>query len=650
MFHKLLIRQLKKNNLNENTLPNEEQWKNLLKSISRSYQDADQERYLLERSLMISSDEMQAVYEQLQASETRYVLAAQGANDGLWDWNLLNEDVYYSQRWAEILGMMPEPGKVPCKDCWLERIHPDDHYRVVSELEAHIAGKTQHFHNEHRVLHSDGKYRWVLIRGLAVRDENEKAYRIAGSLTDITERKTAEEKLAHDAVHDALTSLPNRKLLMARIQKSLQRKQKDAKYGFAVLFIDLDRFKIINDSMGHQAGDELLLRITKRLQNIVRPMDMLARLGGDEFIILLENVKDQEQVTTISGRVLAKLQEPIRVENQEIYTSASIGVALASAEYDSPDDMVRDADLAMYRAKVKGKGRTEIFDTKMHAGAVSLLQTEIDLRSGIERKEFILHYQPIVSLDSDEIIGFESLVRWKHPTKGMIPPNDFIPIAEETGLILPLGKWVLWESCRQMQEWQSLYPWAENMIISVNLSARQLEKLDLIEEVAEALEATQFNPNNLKLEITESVIMGNAEQAEVTVKKLCEMGVRVSIDDFGTGYSSLSYLHRFPIDTLKVDRSFINRIGCEKENAEIVQTIVTLACNLGMEVVAEGVETKEQLDFLKQVHCRYGQGYFYSRPLSNDMATEMIQNLEGKFEMPLNATTIEITQIDNFLH
>jgi diguanylate cyclase (GGDEF)-like protein/PAS domain S-box-containing protein len=638
MFHSLLKRQLKKNSLDDNLTPTLEQWQSFLAGVNRVYQETDQERYLLERSLAISSNEMREMFERLSESETRYALAAKGANDGLWDWNLETDHIFYSDRCLEILGVDVQTSNRPTRAWWFERIHPDDKDRFLADFSRHIKGETPNFHNEHQVLHCDGNYRWVLVRGIAVRDEQGHAFRLVGSLTDVTERKTAEEKLAHDATHDALTGASNRKFLINRLKRSLERMKLGENYCFAALFIDLDRFKSINDTMGHQVGDELLVKITQKLKSLIRPRDMLARLGGDEFVILVENASQKRQVKPIAERILRELQNPMVIDGQEIYISASIGIVFGANGYEKAEELIRDADLAMYRAKMKGKGRFEWFESQMHDGMLSRLQLEMDLPRAIERQEFLLHYQPIVDLDNETIVGFESLIRWQHPTRGFIPPNEFIPIAEETGIILSIGKWVLRESCRQMAQWQKLFPLADNLIISVNLSGAQLEQTDLTWQVQQILAESGLRPNCLKLEITESVIMKNAEQAIETAQKLRKMGVRISIDDFGTGYSSLSYLHRFPIETLKVDRSFINRIGVGDENEAIVQTIISLAENLGIDVVAEGIEKSEQLDFLRKIHCHYGQGFYYSRPIDTDSAGKILQELA----VPIYPTVSEV--------
>lgn len=632
MYHSLLKRQLKKVGLTSDAPPTPEKWLRFLARVNQAYTESDQDRDLLERSLMMSSEEMREVYQQLSESETRYALAAQGANDGLWDWNLVSEpeSVYYSQRWNEILGIENDEKEIQTSRCWLDKIHPDDLEKTTRELNDHINGKTHHFQNEHRLLHSSGEYRWVLSRGLAVRDGDGNASRIAGSLTDITERKKAEEKMEHDAVHDALTGLPNRKALTDRLQRSIEKRKKDEDFLFAVLFLDLDRFKVVNDSMGHQIGDELLKVLSERLKLVVRPGDMVARLGGDEFVILIDDLNNTAQVTEISERILSELKKPVEIADENIYSNCSIGIVMSSSDYEDTDNIVRDADLAMYRAKSRGKGRYEFFDSKKHEGTKSLLHMEVDLRNAIEREEFILHYQPIVSVDSEKVIGFESLIRWQHPTRGLVPPNEFIPVAEDTGLIPEIGLWVLRESCLQLRKWQMSNLAAEDLIVHVNISAHQLEERDLVDQIARILSETGLPASCLKLEITESVLMTNAEQSIITVKKLRKMGIRFSIDDFGTGYSSLSYLHRFPIDTLKVDRSFINRIGSDHEQSAIVETIIKLASSLGMDVVAEGVETGEQREFLRKTNCRYGQGYFYSRPVDREAAFLIVEGIEPR--------------------
>ena len=602
----------------------------LLEQVEETYESWNQERYLLERSMTISSREMKEIYERLRTSEKRYALAAQGANDGLWDWDLANNTAYYSRRWIEILGVEPTPDMEPCKKCWLERIHPDDYQQVVNEIDKHIAGETEHFESEHRVLHSDDQYRWVLSRGLAVRDEDGKAYRVAGSLTDITSRKLAETRLAHEAVHDSLTGLPNRTHLMEQLRSKLILVKEGLTTNFAVLFVDLDRFKVINDSLGHQAGDFLLKEVAARFESALRPNDMVARLGGDEFVVLVNEVKTDEMVAAIARRILSSLEDPIEVEGQNIYTSASIGIVFANEMCESADDLIRDADFAMYRAKENGKGRFECFDNSKHSNGQSMLKLELDLREAIENQQFVLNYQPIVSVEDEQIIGFESLVRWNHPERGLVSPGEFIPVAEEIGLIREIGTWVLNESCRQLKEWQLKSESAENMLVSVNLSARQLEEDSLVDIVSESLKRHRLAPSSLKLEITESVIMKNADYMIEQVSKLRNLGVLISIDDFGTGYSSLSYLHRFPIDTLKVDRSFISRIGNDRENSEIVETIISLGERLGMKVVAEGVETIEQSSFLQRVNCAYAQGFYWSKPVEQESAFRLLQSQTEK--------------------
>ncbi len=551
----------------------------------------------------------------LRESEERYALAARGANDGLWDWYLHTNEVYYSPRWKAMLGY-GEAEITTSLDEWLKRVHPEDAPRLKAQIEAHIEGVAPQLEDEHRILHKDGGYRWVLCRGVAVRDDAGRAYRMAGSLTDITERKLAEEQLLHDAFHDSLTNLPNRALFADLLSRSLGRAQRRADYRFAVLFIDLDRFKVVNDSLGHTVGDELLRAITRRIERCVRPGDTVARLGGDEFTILVDDIGSPSDATRVADRIQRELTQPFSVSGHEVFTSASIGIALSASGYEEADDLLRDADIAMYRAKALGKARYEVFDTAMHARAKALLELETDLRRAIERNELRLHYQPVVSLETGCIAGFEGLVRWQHPQRGLIGPAAFVPIAEETGLIIPIGRWVLQEACRQMRQWQDRFPALRDLTISVNLSGKQFAQARMVDDVGQALKESGVAPGRLRLEITESVVMENAPSAMAMIDQLRELDVKIDIDDFGTGYSSLSYLQRFEVDHLKIDRSFVSNIGSDKgENKEIVRTIVTLAKHLGMDAVAEGVETPYQLETLRELGCQRVQGYLFAEPV-----------------------------------
>jgi diguanylate cyclase (GGDEF)-like protein len=430
------------------------------------------------------------------------------------------------------------------------------------------------------------------------------------------ELEESREHFRHAAFHDALTGLPNRSLFTDHLRVALRRAHQNEKYLFCVLFLDLDRFKNINDSLGHPCGDELLILVARRLEACIRQTDMVARFGGDEFAILLDSMQDASDALRVAEKVQQTISAPFRLASHEAITTASIGVALSTSGYTEAEDIIRDADTAMYRAKDNGKARYEIFDTAMHTRAVTLLRLESDLRRALEKDELCVYYQPIVSLANRELHGFEALARWQHPERGVIAPDDFIPLAEETGLILPIGLRVLRDACHQLRKWQQHSLANRDLIMSVNLSGKQLMQPDLIERIEEVLHESQINPWHLKLEITETVVMENPELAAVTLAKLRGLGVRLSIDDFGTGYSSLSYLNRFPVDTLKIDRSFVTSMNEADENLQIVKTIITLAGNLGMQVVAEGVETEEQLDQLRSLKCQYGQGFYFSKPLA----------------------------------
>ena len=441
------------------------------------------------------------------------------------------------------------------------------------------------------------------------------------------------EHFRHAAFHDSLTGLPNRAMFTELLKAEIETSRRCADHLFAVLFLDLDRFKNINDSLGHTHGDLLLVAFAERLERTLRAVDTLARFGGDEFAILLSGMGDATDAVRVAQRIQEELTQPFVLDKNSAFATSSIGIALSSTGYDRPEDVLRDADTAMYRAKENGKARYEVFDHGMHARAVSRLQLESDLRHAIEHKEFCVYYQPIVSLQTGRLAGFEALVRWNHPRRGLVSPADFVPVAEETGLIVPIGEWVLAEACARVREWQIASPIHRSLSLSVNLSARQVAQPDLLERIKEALDKSKLDPYCLKLEITESVVMENAEAAALMFKQLRSLGVQLSIDDFGTGYSSLSYLHRFPLNYLKIDRSFVARLSTDDDNA-IVRTISTLARNLGMEVIAEGIETEEQFEQLRLFGCEYGQGYLFSAPVAGEGAVHLLAHDANRDSQP----------------
>jgi diguanylate cyclase (GGDEF)-like protein/PAS domain S-box-containing protein len=556
------------------------------------------------------------------ASQKRFAQVLRSTNDGLWGWNLKTDKMHFCPRWKALLGY--EDGEIgDISDEWFNRVHQQDIQSLRADIIAHLSGLTPRIQNEHRLLARDGAYYWVLCQGLALRDSDNEAYQIIGSLTNITGQKEAQKRLFHNAFHDVLTGLPNRALFMDRLKHSFDRAKQCEDYMFAVLFLDLDRFKVINDSLGHHRGDQLLVAIARRLEESLRPGDTIARLGGDEFAIILDHLKDVSDATSAAERIQKDLEEPFSLSGHEVFASASIGIALSTMPFDLPEDILRSADSAMYRAKDHGRACFKLFDKGMHARAVALMQLETDLHHALSRNELQIHYQPIISLQTWHISGFEALLRWKHPQRGLIPPLDFIPLAEETGLIVQIGQWVLREACNQLRAWQQEFPSDMPLSISVNLSGKQFSKPDLIESIHRVLIDTGIKGGSLKLEITESAIIKNIESAAAKLKQLKDLDIRVLLDDFGTGYSSLSYLHRFPIDTLKIDRSFVTRMNLSK-NFEIVRTIVAFASNLGMDVIAEGVETCDQIVQLTNMGCDYVQGYLLSKPVDGDMARELL--------------------------
>jgi diguanylate cyclase (GGDEF)-like protein/PAS domain S-box-containing protein len=512
--------------------------------------------------------------------------------------------------------------------------HPEDLATFLPRFTAVLAGQLPSWQMEKRYFHQTGREVWTLVGISLTRDAQSNTPSLIFQIQDITDRKHAEEKLLHDALHDALTGMPNRLLFMDHLRKALERAKRNKHRFFAVLFIDLDRFKIINDSLGHQAGDELLIEISRRLRSSTRKVDTVARLGGDEFTILLEDLTELGRAIEVAERVQQAVSQPLVLGGQAAYTTASIGIALYNPDYQDHAAILRDADTAMYQAKANGKARYEIFNERMHEHVLKRLKLETEMRQAIERGEFYLLYQPIVSLQSGLFSGFEALIRWRQADGTVISPADFIPIAEETGLIVPIGYWVIQEAARQMREWQEKFPLKHPLSVSVNLSGKQLADANLIEQIIQIIHQTGLNPNLLKLEITESIVMEKIETAISMLKRLRNLGIRLSIDDFGTGYSSLSYLPRLPIDTLKIDRSFVGQMLENNEHAEVVKAVVSLAKALGMQVVAEGVETREQVRQLQLLQCEHGQGFLFSRPVEAEAAGKLIHEMQQADGLP----------------
>lgn len=499
------------------------------------------------------------------------------------------------------------------------RVHPSDAPQLTVAYEKLLASPGSLTSMELRIADAAGNWRWIeAVWQNLIEEPGIEA--VVCNFRDITERKDAEEQLRHGAFHDALTGLPNRPAFLNQLARSFGRKERRPEFGFAVLFLDLDRFKVVNDSLGHMTGDKLLIETARRLEDCLRANDLAARLGGDEFAVLLEDILLPGDATRVAERIQEAITTPFHVDGAEIFTSTSIGIALSSTGYGLPEEMLRDADTAMYRAKAMGKSRYALFDAAMHQKAVRQLQIETDLRRAVDREELLLHYQPIVSLESGAVSGLEALVRWRHPERGIVPPGEFIPIAEETDLIGPIGWWVLNHACQWMRAWQVESSVGRRLSINVNLSARQFTQPDLVNRIQSILEQTGLDPRCLKLEITESAIIENAEASIRMLARLKELEVQLHVDDFGTGYSSLAYLHRFPIDALKIDRSFVQNLGKSEEALEISRAVIALAHNMGMEAIAEGIETREQLECLRRLGCRYAQGYYFSRPVSDDRA------------------------------
>ncbi|PZO43612.1 MAG: two-component system response regulator [Shackletoniella antarctica] len=558
-------------------------------------------------------------------------LAIDGSGIGIWNWQVQTDEVWTSDGCAALLGYTPAdlgPARI---ETWQNFLHPDDRAHKKLALERHFAGETPIYDCEFRLRHRLGHWVWVLDRGKVVEwDQSQRPSRMSGTYTDITDRRLSEaehkrvtDQILYNSLHDALTQLPNRNFLLQRLDLAIQRSRRHRRK-FAVLFLDLDHFKVINDSLGHLAGDEVLVMVAQKLRSLVRTSDLAARLGGDEFVLLLEDIETLQEPLHIAERLLEELQQPLAVGGRHVFLNASVGIVLGGSDYQNPPEPLRDADIAMYRAKAQGRGCYVVFNDSMHQQALQRLQLEQELRHAIDHSELVLYYQPIFHVETREIYGFEALVRWQHPEHGLIAPDSFIPIAEETGLIVPLDRWVLAEATQQLAHWHQRYPHRSNLTMSVNFSVKDLLRGDLLDDLHNILSKTGLQGHHLNLEITESTLIEDIQAMGSLLQQLKTQGFTITIDDFGTGYSSLSYLHQLPVDALKIDRSFVMAMDASRRNSDIVETIITLSNRLGLAAIAEGVETQCQLEHLHKLGCELAQGYWFARPLPAKAAEALL--------------------------
>lgn len=563
----------------------------------------------------------------ISESEERFRSMVETTNEWIWEEDLAGRLTYSNPAVRTILGFSPEE---MIGLCVRDLVHSDDGLFIDEKYRDAIREKRGWYQLVRRFRHRNGSICYLESNAAPYFGPDGEVMGFRGADRDITERKRTEAQLLHDAFHDSLTGLANRTLFMEHLQLCIEKGKSRRPKQFAILYLDFDRFKVVNDSLGHSEGDKLLKFIARRLEACIRPGDLVARFGGDEFVILLNDLTQPSEALLVAERIRNGLNEPFDLNQRMIFVTTSIGVALSTSKPASADEMVRDADISMYAAKASGGAQYQIFDEAMHAQASRKLQLETELRGAFARREFTLFYQPVIRLKDNRLVGFEALIRWDHPVRGRLAPDEFIPIAEESGLILKLGEWTVRESCRQMREWQSLYPEAEDLSVAVNLSSKEFRQPELPERIASALRATGLPGRCLKLEITESHIMDHTDLAVTTINRLRSLGVEFSLDDFGTGYSSLSYLHRLPFRFLKIDRSFVSQMCETVENSEIVNTIIRLGQSLNMKVVAEGIETPEQASRLIARNCDLGQGYLFSKPMPADAARMYIrESLNG---------------------
>lgn len=554
----------------------------------------------------------------LRKSEERYSLVARGTNDGLWDWDLDTNQIYYSERWISMLAI--EDDSNSCSpDLWFSRVHEEDLPRVESLLENHKLGQSPHFEAELRMRRNNGEFRWMRCRGLAVWDEGGVARRIAGSLTDITEGKVA----------DALTGLPNRVLFRERLERCSNQQERDPNFRYAVLYLDLDNFKQVNDSLGHEAGDRLLVAISRRMEKALRSAEsFVCRLGGDEFSILIEGIDSVTAPIEVAKRILDSVNSPISLGNsREIVAGVSVGISCSAENFNDPSEILQAADTAMYRAKEEGKSNYCVFDPAMKESVSRKSRIETELRNAIDRDKLFVHYLPVVELDSMKVVGLEALARWEHPKMGMISPAEFIPVAQESGLIVDLGRQILRKACIQMSIWRKNARF-KDIHVSVNWSLTQLLSPDLIGDFTTLLNEWNLQPGDLQIEVTEDISKEDADRVVELMLKLKSLGVRIAIDDFGTGFSSLSYLQQLSLDAVKIDASFVDQMENSSDKKTIVKTIIALADGFGIDVVAEGVESETQRRMLAEMGCSLGQGFLFSKPISAESIKKLISEIE----------------------
>ena len=568
-------------------------------------------------ALIFSALERAQMRQALSEVQERFALAVRGANDGVWEWILETGEMHFSRRWRELLGYGVDDLSNSVNE-WFDRVHPDDVANLKEDIDAHLSGDSPYHESEHRIRASDGTYRWVISRAVAQR-QNGRPVRMAGSITDTSDFRLREEKIREESRQDALTGLPRREPFMEQLARAVRLADTDDTYCFTVLMVDVDRFRWLADSIGHQAADGMLAILARRLVACVRPGDTVSRFGGDKFAVLLENLRDVDTATDIANRIRMSVHEPFDVEGQTVYTTVSIGLTTSDRGYADVDEVISDVAAAANKAKERGQDRHEVFDTKMRIDALTTLRLEVALRQAVEREEFELHYQPIVDLQTGALRGFEALTRWRHPRRGIVSPAEFIPVAEQTGLIIPIGRWAIRTALERLGHWQQSLPNSNGgrpLSMSVNLSGRQIADPRLLEEIRGAMTDNAIAPDTFRLELTESVLMDNSEAVSRTLASLRSNGVKIWVDDFGTGYSSLSYLHRFQFDGLKIDKSFVDALDGSQQGSAMIRTILSLASNLGVQVIAEGIEYTVQADQLLGLGCSLGQGYLFSRPIA----------------------------------